>query len=305
MTWFRIDDGWWCHRKTLAVSDAAAGLWVKMGCYSSGQLTDGQVPGAVLPLLTKQTGEARASMLRELVLAGMLEEAPDGYQMHDFGRYNPSRKEVLAERDRKAAAGRKGGVRSGESRKHHGEAPASPLPKHPASEPPKHAAKPRPVPSRPVPTVEKRDARSPEVAPEQTPEATPPVRVTLSRGDGVRVEATAANSRLAKLAKWHREAMAELGRGNVPPDLQGAGMAEPHLAHLDDPDAQAVVRDFVASTCWWAAEQNWRLGALNASEVTRIAVERSQQSPRRRRQITAAEIEALDTPPEPPEGWAL
>ena len=156
MTWFKVDDGFLMHRKTLAVSDAAVGLWLKIGCYCSGQLTDGFVPWSILPKLSNSSTKEAISRARILIKAGFLTETSKhgvrGVLMHDFLRYNPSRKAVRLLRMQKAVAGRKGGIRSGESRKHVLEAGASPLVELPS----------RPVPSRPDPTRKHRKGNPPD-----------------------------------------------------------------------------------------------------------------------------------------------
>jgi len=66
-------------------------------------------------------------VIRLLVRVGLWSEEFDdrgnfGYQLNDYCEYNPKRADVLAERERKRAAGKGGGKRSGEAR---AQAPAS------------------------------------------------------------------------------------------------------------------------------------------------------------------------------------
>lgn len=99
MPWFKVDDGWWSHPKTLLLSDSAQALWVRAGSYSMKHLTDGGVPVAALPML-----RARPKAAQELVSAGLWTRVGDGYQFHDWAIYQPSRGQVEA--DRAAAAER-------------------------------------------------------------------------------------------------------------------------------------------------------------------------------------------------------
>lgn len=63
------------------------------------------------------------------------ERVSGGYQVHDFADYQPSREEVIALRATRAEAGRKGGLRSGSTRRSKGEANASASAQAPAAPP--------------------------------------------------------------------------------------------------------------------------------------------------------------------------
>jgi hypothetical protein len=98
VTWFKIDDGFDNHPKIIKVGNAAAGLYVRCGAYCARHLTDGFISNEIC----RQYGSKRLFML--LVKEGLWEPTSDGYIMHDYLSYNPSRAEVEAER--KAAAER-------------------------------------------------------------------------------------------------------------------------------------------------------------------------------------------------------
>lgn len=108
VSWCRFDDGFWCHPKVIALSDAAVGVFVKLCCYSSQQLTDGALTGPVVAMLSMRSPEA----LDELVTAGLLERGDGGYQIHDYLDYNPSAREVKKARSVLSASRSKSG-RSG------------------------------------------------------------------------------------------------------------------------------------------------------------------------------------------------
>jgi general stress protein YciG len=136
MPWFRVDDQFGMHPKVLAAGNAAAGLWLRCAAYAASQLTDGHVPLEVARLYGKPV-QAIA-----LVTAGLWHatghdcrrcpQPANGYQMHDYEEWNPTRAKVVAAREKKKEAGRKGGEASGASRR--GEADAEALASPSASE---------------------------------------------------------------------------------------------------------------------------------------------------------------------------
>lgn len=97
--WFKVDDKFWCHPKVIGLSSDALALWLKAGCWSAQQLTDGFVPKNAIPSLG--TAEAAA----DLVASGLWEEiSDDGFGFHDWEKFQPTRDQVEA--DRKEAASR-------------------------------------------------------------------------------------------------------------------------------------------------------------------------------------------------------
>ena len=110
MPWFKIDDGFWSHPKTLQLSDGALGLWVRAGSWSMHHLTDGCIRAHALRLLS-----AKPRFVDELVSVSLWirsdsvldSEKSDqiSYQFHDWSKYQPTREQVEA--DRRAAADRK------------------------------------------------------------------------------------------------------------------------------------------------------------------------------------------------------
>ncbi|QCQ57575.1 hypothetical protein SEA_WARREN_42 [Microbacterium phage Warren] len=94
MTWFKVDDAFWAHPKTLALSDSALALWLRAGSYCAQQLTDGHVRREALPML--RGNEFAAD---DLVDSGLWHETPTGYEFHDWAKYQPTRASVEAERE--------------------------------------------------------------------------------------------------------------------------------------------------------------------------------------------------------------
>lgn len=104
MTWFRVDDTLAFHRKVIDAGNAAMGLWVRAGSWSSQHLTDGCIPLRTVKLL------GTVSQARRLVTAGLWMETDDGFQFHDWSIQNPTAATV---RDRqKTAAARQEAWRS-------------------------------------------------------------------------------------------------------------------------------------------------------------------------------------------------
>jgi hypothetical protein len=148
LPWFKVDDAFWAHPKTLQLSTAAVALWVRAGSWSSQQLTDGRIANHVLPVFAIDPAAPG-----ELVDAGYWHEVEGGYAFHDWDHYQPSAIETKTKRDeisrKRAEAGRKGA----ESRwqtdsKPYGKPIATPewhLPSEPDSKPI--------APSRPVPSL--------------------------------------------------------------------------------------------------------------------------------------------------------
>jgi hypothetical protein len=98
LSWFKIDDGFDTHPKTLAAGNEAAGLWVRCGAYCSRHLTEGRVPRAVALMY----GDMH--LIDTLVKVGLFEPIEDDWLIHDFHDFNPSKEKVLG--DREAAAKR-------------------------------------------------------------------------------------------------------------------------------------------------------------------------------------------------------
>lgn len=129
MTWFRIDDGLPEHPKSDALEAAAGGwqvyavacmTWRDMGCDCAHQLTDGEFLRSRAHRKVRAPAKIVDRALAALVTAGFLSVDGDTFRFHNWSRYNPSRDEVMAKRGelsvKRAEAGRRGGLRSGEAR---------------------------------------------------------------------------------------------------------------------------------------------------------------------------------------------
>lgn len=117
MTWLRLDDKMARHPKIAGLSDAAFRLHVNAMLYCAEQQTDGHILSIAVPTLTAH--KSKTSLIEELVDAGLWHSEPDGWSVHDYLDWNPSKEESEQRRAARAAAGRVGGLRSGESRRDH------------------------------------------------------------------------------------------------------------------------------------------------------------------------------------------
>jgi len=113
MPFFVVDDGAHSHPKFMRATNAAVGLWMRVGSYVAQHLTDGHVPGAVAHMY------GTAPQIRKLISVGLWHEhghtctrcpqpRPGDYFMHDYKESgNPSRAEVLQRREKQAEKKRK------------------------------------------------------------------------------------------------------------------------------------------------------------------------------------------------------
>jgi hypothetical protein len=92
VTWFKIDDSFHSHPKTLQAGNAAIGLWTRCGSYCAQHLTDGFVPADLAALY------GTPSLAVRLERAGLWVPGDGGWVMHDYSAYNPTAERVLIER---------------------------------------------------------------------------------------------------------------------------------------------------------------------------------------------------------------
>jgi hypothetical protein len=106
MPWARFDEEFPAHRKVRPLTDAAFRLHVSAICWSNRNLTDGLIPDDELPYVSDVKNPEKAT--GQLELRGLWERTPSGWLIHDYLEFNPPAAFVEAERQKKAAAGRKG-----------------------------------------------------------------------------------------------------------------------------------------------------------------------------------------------------
>jgi hypothetical protein len=147
MAWARVDDGWWCHPKVMNLDLASKGLWITALSWSCAQRKD-VVPDAFLRMIAATNDEANA-----LVRAGLWVATDDGYQIHDWAVYQD-----MSLSEKRAEAGRKGGIRSGEVRSQGKQTGSNDQPKAEAGT---HPIPSLPIPTPPDPTPAKRRTQAP------------------------------------------------------------------------------------------------------------------------------------------------
>jgi hypothetical protein len=97
MAWVKVDDGFPNNAKVEPLSDRAFRLHVAGMCYSARNLTDGILSPRSVTILRAET-KATNKHAAELISAGLWDVIDDGYSIHDYLEYNPTREKVLAER---------------------------------------------------------------------------------------------------------------------------------------------------------------------------------------------------------------
>ena len=101
MAWFKVDDKIHDHPKALAAGKSAMGVWVLAGAWAADNLTDGFVPKRVL------SRWGTAGDAKKLVDAGLWftdeEEGQPGWRFHDWEDFQPTRAQVLEDRQKNAA----------------------------------------------------------------------------------------------------------------------------------------------------------------------------------------------------------
>jgi hypothetical protein len=118
MTWVKLDDHFDEHPKIAALSDTALALWVASLAYCNRNLTDGFIPFAIGHGKLRYCDGNPVPSIHELEQSGLWEEDEirRGWIIHDYGEYQPTKEDVLAERAYKQAAGQAGGQASAQAR---------------------------------------------------------------------------------------------------------------------------------------------------------------------------------------------
>src|SRR5262249_36008195 len=120
MAWVLVDDGFSEHPKIAQVGAFGAWLQIQALCYCNRNLTDGFVPLAIAEsfarrgLLTVDEKQRRWQLAQTcgmagrdideadwstiMLSAGLWEEVPGGYRIHDYDQYQRSKAEILGAR---------------------------------------------------------------------------------------------------------------------------------------------------------------------------------------------------------------
>lgn len=96
MAWAKLCDSALTHPKLWGLPDDAFAFWIRAILYASAHLTDGLLDDRAMRFL-----RPKKRVLEVLFREQLLDKKPDGtIEIHDFLDYNPTRKQVLAERER-------------------------------------------------------------------------------------------------------------------------------------------------------------------------------------------------------------
>ena len=95
MPWARLDDHFHTHPKVNQAGLEALGLYTVALAYCAHYLTDGKVDQA---FVEQKAGRRARQLCERLVDAGLWERNGDGFLVHDYLKYNESRKSVLLRR---------------------------------------------------------------------------------------------------------------------------------------------------------------------------------------------------------------
>lgn len=93
----RLDIGFFDHPKAVAAGADGRALWLVALVWSRGQLTDGDVPAAMLPLLAFKAGltvDSAQAAADRCVEVGLLERTAGGWSIHDYGAHQTTRDEI-------------------------------------------------------------------------------------------------------------------------------------------------------------------------------------------------------------------
>ena len=102
MPWVRIDDEFPDHPKVVGAGPLGIAMQVAALCYCNRHLTDGFVPRSTARRLI-DLDEFKVDpddVIDALLRVGMWTRVDGGYQIHNYGEYQPSRVEVEAEREK-------------------------------------------------------------------------------------------------------------------------------------------------------------------------------------------------------------
>lgn len=117
MTWVKLDANIFRHPKILSAGRDARDLYIAGLCYCGENLTDGHIPDTVIRVIgfDADIGDPK-SAADTLVGVGLWERNGTGYVVHDYLEWQRGKEATKEISEKRAEAGRKGGVKSGEAR---------------------------------------------------------------------------------------------------------------------------------------------------------------------------------------------
>lgn len=109
MSWVKLDDHLFQNPKAVAAGKNGRALFFAGLCYAAQTLSDGFLAAPVLPQIAGWAEVPAKPTARRLEDVGLWLPGSEGWQINDYLKYNPSREKVLATREARAEAGRRGG----------------------------------------------------------------------------------------------------------------------------------------------------------------------------------------------------
>ena len=98
MAWFKVDDKFHSHRKAARAGEALC-LWVLAGSWCMDHLTDGFIPDYIALRLVPNADQYAEKLVSARLWGAAEKDGDSGWQFHDWLSQQPSREQVLAERD--------------------------------------------------------------------------------------------------------------------------------------------------------------------------------------------------------------
>jgi hypothetical protein len=104
VAWLKVTDGAWMEPWVVSVGNEAFGLHTRLNSYCAAYLTDGLVPAAIVAMIAG----GRDDLLDRLEQVGEIQRRETGsVLMVNYLEHNPSKAKVEADREARAAKGRR------------------------------------------------------------------------------------------------------------------------------------------------------------------------------------------------------
>lgn len=114
MPWIKLDDSFITNAKIMQAGIEARALYVAGLCHCGKTLSDGAIPRTMVAKLAALADVAdAASAVARLVDLELWHVTSDGYAVHDYLDYNPTRQQAESNAAQRALSGAIGGKRSG------------------------------------------------------------------------------------------------------------------------------------------------------------------------------------------------
>ena len=116
MAYTNTDYSFWTNPKVRAAGKDAAFLYIAGNGFCNEYLTDGFISDADIETVAFNAFmRSPKKAVEALMVAGLWDRVRGGYKIHDYLKYNKSKKEIEELRSKKTAAGRKGGQASAQA----------------------------------------------------------------------------------------------------------------------------------------------------------------------------------------------